>query len=709
MADQQQGFQSPGAPQAIQDFPENFILYGFDGFTGLNTKAARPAIGDQEYSYANNMMPLGPNNFRTMYDVGPALYTAASGAGVAFFNFGNIGDTAFAMVFTSDGGITQVNTLTDSSTFVAPASTILNTSANIGMAQWGSQYIIMCAPQTNGYFIWDGVVFYQAGTIGPTVIVTNDGQGYKSKPTINAVGGEGTGATFASTLTSAGNLSQITVVNPGSGYQASDYVVLAFSGGGNGTPATAIATAVLNSSNGVAVINVITGGSGYNQSTVAVSLLGGGGIGATATATVSVSGGPVASIAVITPGQAFITAPTVVITDTSNPVVQANIPIMPFGVQGTAIETYAGRVWVTNGAAPTTPPAKNLTVFSAPNSPADFNVSDGAGSYLDTNSFARVGYHALRQSNGFLYEIGDSSVDYISGVNTSGSPPITTFSNQNVDPQIGSPWPNTVQVFSRSIVFANTFGVHAMYGGAVQKVSTPLDGIYTTVTPQTPSGASAPTFSGLQPSGAVAIIFGIHVYIVLMPIIDPFTGEQRNALMCWDGQKWWLAQESVAFKQIASQEINSILTAYGTDGRAIYPLFQTPSNAIAKVVQSKQWTAPHYIMRKRAQRVAGLIKSNDVMDAFTISIDTENGSVNIPIVNPFSVQWVNNQNQVVQWVNNLGQIVQWQSIGTEFFIDQALTAGDASGVIMGLTFQTTSTDLTLISLAIIAQQYRPMW
>ena len=88
------------------------------------------------------------------------------------------------------------------------------------------------------------------------------------------------------------------------------------------------------------------------------------------------------------------------------------------------------------------------------------------------------GYHGLRQSNGFLLLVGDSSINYIGGSRPRGTPPSTTFANQNVDPQIGTPWPDTLQVYSRALVFANSFGVFAMYGGAVQKVSTPIDNLY---------------------------------------------------------------------------------------------------------------------------------------------------------------------------------------------------------------------------------------
>ena len=119
---------------------------------------------------------------------------------------------------------------------------------------------------------------------------------------------------------------------------------------------------------------------------------------------------------------------------------------IPLAISGTAIEVYSGRVWIANG--PT-------ITFSVPGSLIDFSSANGGGNFTSSDSFLRVAYIQLKQTNGFLYLIGDSSVNYISGVQTSGSPPVTTLTNQNADPEVGSPWPATVDVFSRNILFAN--------------------------------------------------------------------------------------------------------------------------------------------------------------------------------------------------------------------------------------------------------------
>lgn len=699
------GISLPGSPSQQAGVPENVTFFIMDGFAGLNTKATRPAIQDQENSWCKNWMPLGKNNLRTLFDVGPALYTAASGVSVQSFHFGNIADSPLMMVFPSDGSIQQVNTLTGLVTQAGPPGTIASPAQQLGMAQWGSQYLLIVAPQGNGYLVWDGTNLYQSGTLGPEVTLTNAGLDYASQPTITAWGGEGSGATFSAELVSGGSISRIFVTNPGNGYQPSDVVVLNFTGGGSTTTASATASITAGV---VSSIMVNNGGTGYGSAgaaNITVELEGGGGFGATAVVS-GLSGSTITSIVVTASGQGYTNSPTVVITDPNNPVAQASVTVMPFGIQGTAIETYQSRVWIANGAAPMTPPPKNLVQFTAPDAPTDFGAADGGGQFTANDSFVRVGYHGLRQSNGFLYLVGDSSINYIGGVQTTGTPPSTTFANQNVDPQIGTPWPDTLQVYSRALVFANSFGVFAMYGGAVQKVSTPIDNLYTSVTPT----GTTPAYNGLIPSAAVGVVFGIHIYMLLLPVIDAITQQQETQLIMWDGQKWWTADQSVGLTYIASQEINSVLTPFGTDGHSIYPLFNTPSGKIAKIIQSKLWDTPNYIMVKLARWVTGLFQGgtgsviNGIPANITITVDTEFGSSSpINETSLFGVIWLNSSGGVTTWYATGQLVVTWLASGFVVFGPDII---NTSGRLMGMTATTSAPDLTLLSLTTVAQHMK---
>lgn len=666
--------QPPQSSQSKPGLPSDAQLIVFDGFDTLNTKPSRPGIGDQEMFVCQGWMPLGRNNLRTLYGIGSAIYSTTLRT-IDFFGFGNLADTPYCYVFLDNGSVIQVNTTTHATTTVAPASTIVAPTAAIDLSQWGNQYIIFVAPQDNGYFVWDGTLLYRSGTLGPAVTIDNGGLDYTGSPTMVAVGGHGSGAAFTATV-DGGNITQITVTNAGSGYQNTDAVVIAFSSGGS-PGITAIATASLSGGT-VSGVSITNSGSGYTATT-SVQFLGGGGTGANAT--VSTSGGHITTVTVGSAGQGYTASPTVFFQDPLNPVAVAQVALMPFGVKGNAVETFQSRVWVADG---------SKVLFTAPSAVSDFSPANGGGNFRSTDSFLRVQYTALRQTNGFLYLIGDSSVNYISGVTTQGSPPLTTFSNQNVDPQIGTPYAGTVQVYSRAIVFGNTFGVQAMYGGAIQKVSDPLDGIYTSV--------PATDYGDFKPSAAVAIIFGIHVYMQLLPILDQVTGQRTNTLLMWDGKRWWTAVQEALLSYIANQEINSFMTAWGTDGKQIVPLFQTPSTALTKTVQSKLWDKPSYIYTKKANRVYGLIEIKTPQEVdIALTIDTE-----------FSSDTINNNaiNQLL-WYNN-GAPLTWTEpdVWLNTGIYRFRSPAQAAGSLMGMTLSTAAADLTLLSLTLLQQVYR---
>lgn len=571
----------------------------FEDFEGVYTTTSRPGVDDKQMWWCDGFMPIGKRFLRTMYGVGPALYTATT-SGVAFFDFANIGATPYMVVIRNDGGIDVTNTETGVNQTIAPAGTITNPSrSSVGVSQYGSQFIIIVAQQLNGYFIWDSVAFYKAGSLGPLVTVTNAGTGYTVAPTVAASGGSGTGATFLATV-SGGLITSIIVTNPGTGYLATDTVTL--------------------------VITPVSGGSG----------------------------------GVASPGTK-----------------------MPFSIGGTAIETYQGRIWIADDATIT---------FSAPGSAMDFTTANGGGNFTSTDSFLRVRFTQLKQTNGFLYLIGDSSVNYISGVQTSGSPLTTTFTNQNADPEVGTPWGATPLVFSRNILFANPFGVQVSYGAAVTKISEPLDGVYNTVA----------NFGSFLPSSAKAIIFGKKCFILLLPIVDPVSGQQVNKLLLWEGKKWWASEQDVTLSYIQFQEINSVLTTYGTDGNVIYPLFQQPSVDFTKTVQSKLWDKPgSYHIVKASVRLWAMFRYYSALAPdLRITVDNETSSNDVASsVGPLTAQWTTATGAAAEWHTATNAAAEWTTSG-EGIVILAPTGIAQNGRLSGLTVQTEAADMAIISMMI---------
>lgn len=671
-------------------------LIPFQGFSGLNTNSTRPGIKDEECYWCDGFMPIGPNWLRTMYGIGPSIYTSSTTNGVVFFDFFNIGATPYCVIFQANGSIWVSNTDTGAQSQIAMAGTILNPSrSSVDISQWGSQYLLIVADQVNGYFIWDGENFYEAGTLGPLVTIENGGVGYTSPPTITAVGGTGSGATFSATVLN-GSVVSIDVIDPGTGYSANDQVLLAFSGGGAAGSTATLSVGLLGGQI-VNPVSIVNGGSGYSAAATA-TVVSGSGVGGEITLTVG--GGAITGATVTAGGSDYQSPPTIAVEDPGNPVATASVVVMPVGISGSSIETFNSQVWIgslQNGVPTIT--------FSAPESVSDFSTGSGGGSFPITDSFVRVRVTQLRQTNGFLYVICDSSISYISGVVTSAtSPPTTTFTYQNADPEIGTPYPATVDVFSRNILFANAFGAHASYGGAVSKISDNLDGVYNTV----------PNFGGFQPSSCKAIVFGKRIWAVLIPVIDFITGQQVNKLFCYkttpQGPVWWSTQQDVNLIFVQQQEINSVITAYGTDGTGIYPLFQQPSVAFTKTVQSKLWAEPGgYQYIKSIDRLWGVVQYYSTLDpTLTISIDNENGTSPTEYnLGPDEFDWTNNLGLTFSWTNNLGEPFEWTTQGSGITIIPPASVAQ-NGALVGMTVETNSADMALISFLMSPQllQYR---
>ena len=64
---------------ALDGFPPGFNLFSLEGMEGLNTKAQRPAIKDQQWSWSQNFIPIGEANARVIWGVGGLNYTAPGG------------------------------------------------------------------------------------------------------------------------------------------------------------------------------------------------------------------------------------------------------------------------------------------------------------------------------------------------------------------------------------------------------------------------------------------------------------------------------------------------------------------------------------------------------------------------------------------------------------------------------------------------------
>lgn len=735
--------------------------YVFEKFTTLNTKANRPSIKPEEFPYCDGFFPIGDANLRTLYAEGDTLLVAQTQIYVYPYNIGSTSyiavffeDGSAKQVTIGSGATTTIG---GAGTFWSSGD--LPACAQ----WQSKYLLIVSTKSTNGYWIWDGTTLFPPGGLSPEVTVTDGGLGYTSAPTVTAYGGSGSGATFVATVTNGsvtsvkvtnagtgylptdqvqlafsgggsdsqavgspvvttnsggvsgviitaggssysvnttvtfsggggsgaagiplatnGVITGVQVTNPGHGYTSAPSVTIADGGGGTGSGATAISTVETGQ---VTSISVTTGGSGYvGNPTVTIT---GDGTGATARA--NITAGAVSSFTMTNDGLGYSYA-SVVISGGNN-AATATIEMMPEGISGTTIETYQSRVWIANG---------TTVNFTTAESVTDFSTSGGGGSYTAVDSFLRQRIVRLAQANGFLYQMADSSINVISNIQTSGTPATTTFNNSNVDPQIGTAWRDTVVAFGRALVFGNPTGIYALYGGAAEKVSSPLDGLFINASFNT--GAS-----GLTPTAGVATIFGIRCYVFLFTTIDPYYGVTRDMMACWDGQRWFTATQIKTPKFLSTQEINSELSCWAMDGTNLYELFQTPSTELTKTVQSKLLAGQTgYLVTKQVNRMYLMAENNgsqlssDVM----ISVDNEKGQ------GAFVDKTVGNSEIIfvgtgpIQFTGTAGAPLNFFSTGLSL-----IAYGTSNyGKLLGITIQTTGADMTLLSVTMLYNDYAP--
>lgn len=503
-----------------------------------------------------------------------------------------------------------------------------------------------------------------------SITLTNGGSGYSTfatatwnySATVGAwQGGNASGAPTINITISGGAITVVGLTNP------------AVNPHGVWQPAGGNTPTITVTDNGggffVSSVTVTSGGSGYSPSTT-VTGSGGGSPVTQATFTPVIASGVITSVTVISGGKyGSNTPPTLAATDTA---VTATgiVNLMPFGISGTCIEAFQTRAWVGNGA---------VINFTAPGSPTDFLSADGAGAFSSNDGFLKQQFVALKQSNGFLYLFGDSSINVISNVQTAGTPLVTTFNNQNVTPQIGTPWTNSVIAVQDFVMFANLQGVFKLGGSNVTKISDQLDGIF--IAANSAFLADTPV---TNPTAALMHINDKTVYMLVVSVSGPLdAGGFRTALVMWDGTHWWVGSQATTFTQVVTQEINSTLRAWGNSTTTLNQLFTTASNGITKLWQTKLWAGEGPHITKQAMRL------------YTMAIDKSSGGYTFTGTYDYRLE---------------GTAVQtlFFSITNTNLTGSGSIAANVRGNYLGMTLQTTKDDFELLSHQLLYQQQSPL-
>ena len=589
-------------------------------------------------------------------------YTSAT----ATFSAPTSGTTATGTPIISTGSVTSYTSLVGGSGYTTAPSVTFSGGGGSGAAatatvSGGAVVSLVITNGGTGYTSAPTIAFGGPGTGASAtavitgagkitgVNITNPGSGYTSAPTVT-IAGTGAGATARATLAPVG-VASVTVVNGGTGFTSVPLITFK-GGGGSGATGLAVLTGTT-----VAAINLTASGSGYTSAptitfkgggsgatlptatvnmngdkvgsisitdaganitdNISVSFSGGGGSGAGAVVVLTPTS--IASVVVSSTGQFYTSVPAVEVSAGANNSAYATVDLMPYGISGSAMETFLSRVWIVNPATQpfsTTPPG-NLWFYTAPGSIWDFATADGGGSSVNTDAFLQTQYVNVRQSSGYLYFFGNGSVSVLSNVNTSGSPATTTFNYQNVDPQAGLDFRDSIQDFGKSIITSNNLGIFGLYGGSLANISKKIEQLFEL--------AAHPDVGGIEPSAAIMTIYDVKHYINYLTLVDPDTKVARNVMLLWNEKDWTVASQSGNLTFIGTQKISSKYQAWGTDGTGLYPLFTTPSSTLVKRVETKFYGAQTMFLQKQA--LAAYVQATDnsntnsgISGAITLSI-----------------------------------------------------------------------------------------
>ena len=210
-------------------------------FKGLNTKNNRTVIDDGEFSWLENIQPIGFGNLKIVPG-DQQLANVAFAANVSFMGSVNINNNEYVLGFQDDGSAQYVNITTGAQGNIAAANTFSN--SDVMITQWRNERALIIDP-VKGYKTWDGVDLISIGSIN-TVTINNGGTGYLTSNTTVTFGApdEANGVQATGTVTVVANaISEVIVTEPGTGYTSPPTVTIV----GAGTNANVTCT-ILNQS-----------------------------------------------------------------------------------------------------------------------------------------------------------------------------------------------------------------------------------------------------------------------------------------------------------------------------------------------------------------------------------------------------------------------------------------------------------------------------
>ena len=615
-------------------------------FSGINTQNSRPNIGDDEFAWIENVMPVAHGHMKVV--PGPSVALVTVPVTCNYMKSANISNVDYMFMFCTDGSAYQVNLTTNVKTTIAAAGKFSGTLTRI--EQWKDERILII--DANGYWDWNGTTLTSYNGTLQSITVTSYGVGYTSRPTVGFTPA-GSGAAATAHIGAA----LATIVGAGTGYAVNDILTVS---GGTSTVAAQIEVTTV-SAGAITAISLILPGDYTVIPANPVSVTGGYGTAATFNLNFGVT-----QIVITNPGSGYASAPVVGLSGGGASVQgTATAFISATPTAGTAIAVYQGRVWIATGNGRT-------IAFSAPNDYTDFSTANAGGSFILTDPTMVSTIQQLMTANDFLYIFGTNSINILSNVRVSSG--VTNFSNTNVSSNIGSTMPLAIESYYRSVMFANPSGIYALYGSTATKASSKVDNLYDLFDP------TKPFTSGL------VVLYGQLCYAMLVSYLDP--AGTRPLILMFNEKKWFLASQSLSLTLIESAGSTSNQALYGTDGTSLYKLFARTNVDVNHKIETKLYDMDDSLLDKQVLRV-GVEATGSSASIFTLTIDTEYTSTTASLKGQVGT-WINDDLNVGTWTNNSLYIGIWFSGGYQFMRSDANGVGKYVG--LTLTSSTSQKD-----------------
>ena len=612
-------------------------------FKGLNTKANRTAIDENEFSWIENAQPIGSGNIK----ITPNSVAVEDNSNVAvsfsnevvYLTSCNLGVSDYVVGFLADGSAQYFNISNNTTGNVAPAGTFSTVGVSelypINTTQWYNDRMLILDPD-KGYFTWDGNAVISVGSVG-VIGVTNNGTGYTTAPTVVISGYDQTGgvqANAVASLTSGSNtVNYVSLVNGGSGYTNGANLSVTFSGGG-GSGASAIA-GITSFATGTVYVNVISGGSGYTDpANTIVTILGGGGTGATGTPIVS--GNAVTQVIMTNNGTGYTNSANITATVSGGGGSGAVLTALINTQKNVAIESFSGRVWIAQG---------RTIYYSAAGSYSDF-TSVSAGSVTLTDSTLHGNIQQLLSANNFLYIFGDDSINVFSDVRvtTSGT---TLFTNTNVSASVGTKLAYAIFPYFRSVLFMNNYGVYALVGSTTSKISDSLDGMF----PNIDFATEETTAGQVLLNNILCAAFNFRYYDA------EFTKSYRYIQAVFFEKKWFITSQGDDMLYVVSVPVSGIINMYGVRNDRLYRLYQDSQSAITSRIQTALNPMGDPIRTKQALKFAIEATVTSGVE-INVTVDSESGASPVYTLGNY-ITWYNTSNTTIPWINNSSTVISW--------------------------------------------------